>query len=221
MLVGSRFKKPMDSMKIVGTKCAFLVATGLFTFVIFLGFAVKAGWGSGIDHAIGSAIGLRVGQSSPSAITFWKAISWTGGGFQRYYIVASLGLLLGVWRNWRFGAGFIVASLLAVMGSTSLKIYFDRVRPELVPHLDTATDMAFPSGHATSAAVVYILFALLAPPAYRRYWMGAGIGMMLLTGISRITLGVHWSSDIVGGWMLGAACAFLMAGILQYIEQSR
>jgi membrane-associated phospholipid phosphatase len=208
-------------MNIVSIRNAFLAAICLFVLVLALGFAVTNGWGHDIDHAIGLAIGLRVDKSSAAAVAYWKAISWTGGGVQRYIIVAALGLVLGIWRNWRFGAGFIIASLLAVMGSTSLKLYFERVRPELVPHLDVATDMSYPSGHATSAAVVYLLFALLAPRTYRIQWMGAGIVIMILTGVSRIALGVHWSSDIMGGWLLGAACAFLIAGILQYAENAR
>jgi membrane-associated phospholipid phosphatase len=208
-------------MDIIRIKHAFMLSLGLFLFVLVLGFAVTSGWGSGIDQFIGTTLGLRVEQSAPRTIAFWQAISWSGGGVQRYYIVATLGLLLGIWRNWRFGAGFVVASLISVMGSASLKIYFNRVRPHLVPHLDSATDMAFPSGHATSAAVVYILFALLAPREYRRYWMGIGVVLALLTGLSRIALGVHWASDILGGWALGLACAFLMAGILQYAEDAR
>jgi membrane-associated phospholipid phosphatase len=208
-------------MDIIRIKHAFMLSLGLFLFVLVLGFAVTSGWGSGIDQFIGTTLGLRVEQSAPRTIAFWQAISWSGGGVQRYYIVATLGLLLGIWRNWRFGTGFVVASLISVMGSASLKIYFDRVRPHLVPHLDSATDMAFPSGHATSAAVVYILFALLAPREYRRYWMGIGVVLALLTGLSRIALGVHWASDILGGWALGLACAFLMAGILQYAEDAR
>ncbi len=208
-------------MDIIRIRHAFMLAIGLFVLVLSLGFAVSAGWGKDIDHAIGNAVGLHAGQSSDASIQFWRAVSWTGGGSQRYFIVASLGLLLGFWRNWRFGAGFVVASIISVIGSSSLKIYFARARPDLIPHLDIVTDLSFPSGHATSAAVVYILFALLAPREYRRYWMGAGITIMLLTGLSRLALGVHWSSDVMGGWLLGTASAFFMAGILQYAEEAR
>jgi undecaprenyl-diphosphatase len=208
-------------MEIMRVRTAFMLAAGLFVLVVLLGFSVTAGWGKGVDHAIGTALGLRVGQSSEASISFWRAVTWTGGGSQRYLIVASLGLLLGIWQNWRFGVGFIVASLISVLGSGWLKIYFVRARPELVPHLDRVTDMSFPSGHATSAAVVYILFAMLAPREFRRYWLAIGIVFMFLTGISRIALGVHWASDVTGGWMLGLACAFLMAGVLQYAEEAQ
>jgi len=94
-----------------------------------------------------------------------------------------------------------------------LKLVYARPRPALVPHLVDVATTSFPSGHATDSAIVYLtLAALLArtvpEPHLRIYMIGAAILLTLLIGLSRVYLGVHWPSDVVAGWMIGAAWAF-------------
>src|SRR3546814_7995427 len=74
----------------------------------------------------------------------------------------------------------------------------------LIDHLDHVSSASYPSGHATSAAVVYLLLAWLAPPRWRFFAWALAAAMIVLNGFSRIMLGVHWASDIAGGTMLGA-----------------
>src|SRR3546814_13180535 len=81
----------------------------------------------------------------------------------------------------------------------------------LIDHLDHVSSASYPSGHATSAAVVYLLLAWLAPPRWRFFAWALAAAMIVLNGFSRIMLGVHWASDIAGGTMLGAAFALLGA----------
>jgi undecaprenyl-diphosphatase len=93
-----------------------------------------------------------------------------------------------------------------------LKLVYARPRPTLVPHLVDVTSSSFPSGHATDSAIVYLtLAALLARSIPERgpriYIIGAAILMILLIGVSRVYLGVHWPSDVAAGWTLGAAWA--------------
>jgi membrane-associated phospholipid phosphatase len=103
------------------------------------------------------------------------------------------------------------ASLVANLASSLLKRGFSHPRPDLIEHLDQQSSFAYPSGHATSAAVVYLLLAWLAPPRWRPWaWALAG-AMILLNALSRIMLGVHWASDIVGGTLLGTAFALIGA----------
>ena len=190
----------------------------LFAMVILLGFVVTAGWGHQIDVTIGAAIGMREGQTPEYQITFWRFISWTGTGPQRYVFVTALALWLGIARRWQYGAGFAAASLMSVATSEYLKHAFHRARPEIVPHLDFTSNFAYPSGHATSAAVVYLLFALLVPAQKRAGWFLAAAILMALTGYSRIALGVHWFSDVIGGWMLGGFFAIATASLLMRVE---
>jgi membrane-associated phospholipid phosphatase len=183
-------------------------AACLIAAMLVLGIAANAGWTSGIDHSLATAFGMREGQTSVGVIRFWRAISWSGGGAQRYIIVALFAAMLALLHHWRAGLVFSLAALLSNLASDALKIIFERARPDLVPHLDHASSFAFPSGHATSAAVVYLLFAFTVPTKRRGLWLSIGIVLTILTGISRIMLGVHWSSDVLGGWLLGAGFAF-------------
>jgi undecaprenyl-diphosphatase len=200
---------------------ALVLGGSLVALCILLGVSVTAGFGRAIDHTIAAALGMREGQTPAGWISFWQAISWIGGGTQRYIIVALLALFLGLRHHWRLGAVLAGASLLSSFASDGLKFAFARVRPDLVPHLDHASSFAFPSGHATSAAVVYLLFAFVVPTKRRGLWLSAGIALTVLTGISRIMLGVHWPSDVVGGWLLGAGFAYAGLAVARKFEGNR
>jgi undecaprenyl-diphosphatase len=113
-----------------------------------------------------------------------------------------------------------VSTALAVIGWSAAgtlvshisKLGFARPRPELVPHVTEVFTLSFPSGHAMLSAVIYLtLGALIAntQPARRvkSYVMGVAVLLTLLVGASRVYLGVHWPSDVLAGWALGAAWA--------------
>lgn len=202
----------------VKPRTGFAGAFALLVFVILLGADVAEDWVRNIDVAIGSAIGMRMGQTPEYIIAFWRFISWTGTGPQRYIFVTALALWIGYKRRWQHGVGFAAASLMSVMASEYLKHAFHRARPELIPHLDFTNNFAYPSGHATNSAVVYLLFALLVPTQKRSAWLLLAAILMGLMGYSRIALGVHWFSDVVGGWMLGSLFAIITASILSRIE---
>lgn len=184
---------------------------GLLLAVVLLGLAVGAGWFDAIDWRISHALGLRVGESSPALISFMQGASWIGGGTPRWIIVILLCGLVWHWCGPRCAMALGGASLAANLASSLLKIGFGHPRPDLIEHLDHQTSFSYPSGHATSAAVVYLLLAWLAPPRWRPFAWAFAAAMILLNGVSRIMLGVHWASDIVGGTMLGAAFALLGA----------
>jgi membrane-associated phospholipid phosphatase len=184
----------------------------LLALSLLLGLAVNAGWTVAVDRALGGAWAMRVETGGASSITFWRAISWIGGGTQRYIIVGILALFIGWKLRWQAGLAVAATSVLSNLASDGLKLAFARPRPDLVPHLDHAASFAFPSGHATSAAVVYLIVALIVPTERRGLWLGTAATLALLTGLSRIMLGVHWPSDVVGGWLLGAS--FALAGAI-------
>ena len=108
--------------------------------------------------------------------------------------------------------------LAAVAGGqvlgTLLKLGVERPRPELVPPLMNETSYSFPSGHAMMSAVTFLTLGSLAARALkdraaRVYVLSLAVAATLLVGVSRIYLGVHWPSDVLGGWCAGFAWAML------------
>ena len=110
-----------------------------------------------------------------------------------------------------FVGGSIVSGLLA---STLLKHYFDRPRPDIVPHAVYVSSSSFPSGHSMMSAITYlVLGALLARSQERKlvkaYFLLGAVFLTILIGVSRVYLGVHWPTDVLAGWTAGAVWALL------------
>ncbi len=96
--------------------------------------------------------------------------------------------------------------------SKALKVLFQRARPDLVPHLAPASGYSFPSGHSMVSAVVYFTLAFLITHSRRgrAHQICALAIAFLVTGIvgtTRVYLGVHYPSDVLAGWLAGAAWA--------------
>lgn len=110
----------------------------------------------------------------------------------------------------RHSAWLLLFSVLCgVVLSSLLKWGFARPRPDLVPHGTLVYTPSFPSGHAMLSAVVYLtLGALLArtqaAPRVKIYLMSVAIALTSIVGVSRIYLGVHWPTDVLAGWAIGA-----------------
>ncbi len=113
----------------------------------------------------------------------------------------------------RAAAGLL---LIAILGGEALshlaKSGFDRPRPDLVPHgVDVAT-ASFPSGHSMMSAVTYLTLAVMLARTERQWGLrvfliAVAALLAMMVGISRVYLGVHWPSDVLAGWSLGAAWA--------------
>lgn len=147
------------------------------------------------------------------------------GGFAVLALVTLLVCgYLAVQRKWGGALMLLVATAGGTAISEGLKLGFNRPRPDLVAHVVETTSMSFPSGHAMLSAVTYLtLGALLARAQEKRrlrgYILGAAILVTLLIGVSRIYLGVHWPTDVLAGWCLGAAWAMLCWSIATWLSR--
>ena len=124
-------------------------------------------------------------------------------------VLIAAGFLFAGWL-WRKGRGrFGLALLLVIMIGRAVsevqKYWIARARPDLEPHLVIVKTSSFPSGHATSSMIFYLTLAL-ALTADTHWQRSAAVAAALLSiciGLSRVMLGVHWPSDVVGGWSFG------------------
>ena len=106
----------------------------------------------------------------------------------------------------------VTAVISGSVGVGLLKAQFDRPRPEATFAELVAPGLSFPSGHATISAIVFLTVAALIASTRTRtieqaYILAMATLMTVLVGVSRVALGVHWVTDVVAGWALGAAWA--------------
>lgn len=129
---------------------------------------------------------------------------------------AGLGALVGVVvaillvRKERASAVFVIVTAVAgALLNLGLKMIFARARPDLTLALTSSRYYSFPSGHAMGSCITLGAVAYI---ALRQHWswgvksvcLAAALTMVALVGLSRVYLGVHWASDIAGGWSAGA-----------------
>ncbi len=116
--------------------------------------------------------------------------------------------------------------IIAVTGggalSTSLKMLFNRVRPDIPHGLDL--NASFPSGHTTLSAVAFLtigalLMRVTPDPRLKAYFMSIAILLTLLIGLSRIYLGAHFPTDVFAGWCVGGAWALLCSVVAWRLQR--
>ena len=124
----------------------------------------------------------------------------------------------------RATALFIVASIVSgSLLATLLKGVFQRPRPEIVAHLVDVSSTSFPSGHAMNSAIVYLTLGGLLARTHedrpiRIYILTVAILLTLIIGCSRVYLGVHWPTDVLAGWTVGASWALLCSWIARRLQ---
>jgi undecaprenyl-diphosphatase len=114
----------------------------------------------------------------------------------------------------------LITAASGEVANVAMKNVFLRPRPTVVPHLRDVASTSFPSGHAMESAIIYLtLGAMLMRLAERRvtklYCIGMAIFVTFLVGVSRVYLGVHYPTDVIGGWIFG----FLWASLCWLVSQ--
>jgi undecaprenyl-diphosphatase len=137
------------------------------------------------------------------------------GGFTVLTILTVVAALAFLFHRKRLHAAVLVgAVVLAQISSSLAKALIDRPRPDLVSHGSYVYSASFPSGHSMLAAATYLTLAMLVASLETRrrakftvYVLAVVI--VVAVGLSRVYLGVHWPSDVLGGWAFGAAWSLL------------
>lgn len=202
------------------------VAGGVWLF-LEVASEVREGGTDSIDERILRAMRNPVDPTDPVGPPWFEEImrdfTALGGIGVQTAFVAAVTVFLVLVRKTHAAALLLAAVGGALVLSLLLKHGYDRPRPDLVPHGSIVLTASFPSGHSTLAAATYLtLGALLARVQARRRLKAFAIfvGALLagLVGVSRVYLGVHWPTDVLAGWTLGAVWAsavWLVARALQ------
>ena len=135
------------------------------------------------------------------------------GGFTVLTVVTVVGALAFLIHGRRRHALVLVGAVLLAQASSEIaKALYGRPRPDLVSHGSYVYSGSFPSGHSMLSAATYLTLAMLIASVEptrgaKRLSFGLAVLLVLAIGFSRVYLGVHWPSDVLGGWSLGAAWA--------------
>ena len=150
-------------------------------------------------------------QATDRVDAFFSVMSQLG---YLWGVVPANVLILGwlvVRRRYRDGLFFGLAVLGSLAVNLFAKNYFARVRPELWLSISPETTYSFPSGHAMGSVSLGVAVTLLFWNSRWRWWVFAAAStFIVLVGLSRIYLGVHYPSDILAGWAAGTAWVVAM-----------
>ena len=148
-------------------------------------------------------------HNSPAAVRVLEFISNIGKPITLSVIVIAAVAYLLWRRRIRLALYLVVTAVVGGLIDTAVKILVNRPRPIVDHPIASALGKSFPSGHAMSATVTYGALALVFLPVLPRRWRPVALGgvvlVVLAIGTSRLFLGVHFVSDVIGGFVLGLA----------------
>lgn len=184
------------------------LALALFC-VLLIALAQRAGWIESVNVGLMTLAGegreTGPGGTATMVMRLASAIGGTLGRITLLALVLAPLLWAGHRRSAAWLAGMMAGGTLLNLG---LKQIYAAPRPDLLPHLDIVHSYSFPSGHSAGNMMFFGALALLAGG---RVAQALAATMILLIGVSRVWLGVHWPSDVLAGWIEGLGWLALCA----------
>jgi membrane-associated phospholipid phosphatase len=207
-------------------------ATGLaLTVALVLIFAAALGFGlvaemvtsrTGLYRLDASAAAWGAEHATPASTWFLRVVTWLGATVTVLAVTAALGGLEWLRRRRLAVLAFMVTVVVGQnLIANSVKALVDRERPP-VPHLAPVSGFSFPSGHTAAAAATWAAVALVLgrgrPPRAKAWLAGGAVLITVVVAASRVLLGVHWLTDVIGGAALGfgwfVVCSIAFGGAL-------
>jgi undecaprenyl-diphosphatase len=184
---------------------AVTIAAAVFAVLLVL---VRLRWAplESVDHGAAARInGLVAGNSVLIAVV--KAVTWLGSDGVLWTVVGVAAVILAIRKRWRLAIYLLVTAAGALVLDPVLKSLVGRLRPVVAHPVAHGAGNSFPSGHSLGSIVCYGAILMVFLPVARGRWRTAFIAvtvtLIALIGISRILLGVHYVSDVIGGWAIG------------------
>lgn len=211
--------KRLGSRLAVAAVATFLIAVP-FTLLLVL---VKSSWGPlrRLDESTADRLHTYA-LGHPATVRFFRDWSTIFGPTTWRLLVALLAIWLLYRRAVRLASWAIITITVGGLLGVTLKFVVNRARPILPDPVAVASGSSFPSLHSMNAALGVGVLVLAVLPVLGRGWRAGvwalGVFMVLVTGYARIALGVHWVSDVLAGWTLGAG---VVAGTAAAFESWR
>ena len=198
------------------------VAALLFALLLIL---VRLRWAplESADHGAATWLNSLV-AAHPVAVSIVKAVTWLGSSGVLWTVTGAAAIVLAIRRRWRLAVYLLVAGAGALVLDPVLKSLVGRLRPVVAHPIAYGTGDSFPSGHALGSIVCYgalfLVFLPAARGAWRRVFTGVIVTLILAIGISRLLLGVHYLSDVLGAWALGITWLGITAFAFELFRQA-
>jgi undecaprenyl-diphosphatase len=154
-----------------------------------------------------------------------RDVSALGSTFVLTFAVAVVAVYLWIVKAPQKAAFLVVAVSAGALLNRVLKLVFARPRPDIVGHETLVSGESFPSGHTTNSAIVYLMLGMMLArveasfPA-KLFMFLVCVVLTVMIGLSRVYLGVHWPTDVLAGWALGAIWVLLCWYALIRIQPS-
>jgi undecaprenyl-diphosphatase len=216
--MGKRKNPPNRKTTFMSTKRLIPAAAG-FAFFVFISYFIVTRDTMVFDSVICEYLyGLR----NETLNVFFTAVTYLGN-WQTITLLCCLFLLIPRTRI-SFGIPVSAAAILASLIQRALKVSFHRARPDLALHLVNQGGYSFPSGHSFTVLIVYGMIIFLCRRNIQNKTAANLITVLLsclipLIGFSRIYLGVHYPTDVLGGWSLGLCVLMILISGVYYFQK--
>ena len=183
------------------------VTAAALAFVILV-ILVRLQWAplESADHGAAARLNSLV-AGHPALVSVVKAVTWLGSTGVLWVVIGVSAVVLAIRKRWRLAIYLVVTGAGAQVLDPILKSLVGRLRPVVAHPIAYGKGDSFPSGHSLGSIICYGAVFLVFLPAMRGRWRRAFItviaALIVLIGISRILLGVHFLSDVLGAWAVG------------------
>lgn len=199
------------------SKAGCIALLGLALLALGVGLAIVIG----LNLAAANARDLQVnswfwnfGQTQGWPLAVAEYLSWFADGPRNIVIAPLVAAILVLVRQWRWAIFLLVSSQLGLVISNILKFGIARERPPFIENTDLQQHLSFPSGHAFAGFTIWAAMALISWYLLRPPWANALSMLLLAIGLlqapSRLIVGKHWFTDVIGSWLLGAGWLLLV-----------